>query len=164
MIDIISFLLLLLIFCALVSVIWSKEKGQLLFSIVMKWFLFLVCISVGIYILIFILAFFQHRNDNRSGPPTIGVTLDPIGPANSQLLGITPGTGVYVESVEPGGPAADAGIKDGDFILSIDGNTITSVNDISDYDSTKSIGDTVVLDVVHNMQHYNVPVVLGGSN
>lgn len=163
MIDLLSFLLVLLIFCALVSVIWSKEKGQLLFSIVMKWFLFLGCISVGFFILLFIFVSFQHRNDKSSGPPTIGVSLVSIGTANSQLLGITPGTGVYVESVEAGGPAAVAGIKEGDFILAIDGNTITSVNDIRDYYSTKSIGDTVVLEVVHNMQYYNLPVVLEGS-
>lgn len=40
--------------------------------------------------------------------------------------------GVAVVSVDPGGPAAAAGIQDGDLITSVDGHSVTSLADLAD--------------------------------
>ena len=48
-----------------------------------------------------------------------------------------------VARVEPGGPADDAGIAEGDVILSVDGKPVTSTSDLSQVLAGLQVGQTV---------------------
>ena len=55
--------------------------------------------------------------------------------------------GVVVADAVEGGPAADAGLQDGDVILEIDGETVESVQDVRAAVDSKQPGDQMVLEV-----------------
>jgi serine protease Do len=55
--------------------------------------------------------------------------------------------GIYVQDVVPGEPAAEAGMKPGDVILSLDGKRITEASELVDYISMKAPGDVVKCDI-----------------
>ncbi|TMW72034.1 S1C family serine protease [Alteribacter natronophilus] len=52
--------------------------------------------------------------------------------------------GIYVADTEPGSPAAEAGLREGDVITALDGEEMRDIHDLRKYLFTeKSIGDTV---------------------
>ncbi|HYA67278.1 MAG TPA: PDZ domain-containing protein, partial [Acidimicrobiales bacterium] len=53
--------------------------------------------------------------------------------------------GAYVEGVQSGSPAANAGIGTGDTIVSVDGTTISSADDLSSALLQYAPGDTVTI-------------------
>jgi putative serine protease PepD len=53
------------------------------------------------------------------------------------------GGGVLIVAVQPGGPAADAGLKPGELILEIDGEPVNTVDDVSVALASHKPGDTV---------------------
>ncbi|MBQ3265031.1 MAG: trypsin-like peptidase domain-containing protein [Ruminococcus sp.] len=55
--------------------------------------------------------------------------------------------GVYISSVESGSNAAQAGFKQGDRVISVDGKEISSADEITEIISSKSAGDTVTFDL-----------------
>ncbi len=63
-------------------------------------------------------------------------------------IGTTGGPGVYVASVQPGGPAAKAGIKAGDVITAINGRPTATLDDVSSVLSELKPGRTVKLRIV----------------
>lgn len=89
-------------------------------------------------------------------------------------LDIDQTSGVYVNSVESGGPADEAGLQGGtvsttirglksggDVILAIDGNQVLSYSDLISYlMSKKSPGDAVVLQVLRDGEILELTVVL----
>jgi serine protease Do len=68
--------------------------------------------------------------------------------------------GVLVRSVEPGSPAAKAGITSGDIITAVGGESIDTWSDFVRAVINKKIGETVMLTVVHGQNSRKVPVVL----
>ena len=56
-------------------------------------------------------------------------------------------SGVYVAKVVKGSAADKAGIKKGDVITAMDGNSISSMEDLSTAISSKSAGDKITLSV-----------------
>ncbi|MBQ3330668.1 MAG: trypsin-like peptidase domain-containing protein [Ruminococcus sp.] len=55
--------------------------------------------------------------------------------------------GVYISSVENGSNAAQAGFKQGDRVISVDGKEISEASEIESLISEKSAGDTVTFDL-----------------
>ncbi|MDE2267335.1 MAG: Do family serine endopeptidase [Alphaproteobacteria bacterium] len=55
--------------------------------------------------------------------------------------------GVLLKSIFPGGPAANAGLKVGDVVLSIDGNEVDDMQSLNYYVSTHKAGDMQQLEV-----------------
>lgn len=54
----------------------------------------------------------------------LGIMMEELTPERRRELGLAPGTGVVIERVVEGGPAARAGIEPGDVILRIDGRVV----------------------------------------
>jgi serine protease Do len=54
----------------------------------------------------------------------IGVSIQPLTGALAESLGLDRPRGALIGSVEPGGPAEKAGIKEGDIIVRVDGRAI----------------------------------------
>jgi len=66
-----------------------------------------------------------QSKSSEHGVPHLGLTLAPAG----DVAGAG-GRGVAVVGVEPGGPAAERGLRTGDIILDVGGKSVASVNDV----------------------------------
>jgi putative serine protease PepD len=71
--------------------------------------------------------------------PYFGASVAPIPPAVAERFGIT--GGLYVDSVDPTGPAAKAGLRVGDVITALDGKAATSGESLVAAVSNHSAGD-----------------------
>jgi S1-C subfamily serine protease len=72
--------------------------------------------------------------------------------------------GAYVETVTPDGAAAQAGIQNGDLIVSVDGTDIRSFDVLRGLISSHSPGDKVTVDIVRGGQSMEIEVTLGAAS
>ena len=105
--------------------------------------------------------------------PWLGISGTALTEAKAKTLGVSVSQGIYVVSVVSNSPAEKAGLKGGstgtnstpgsggDVITAVDGKSVTSVEDLSAYLSTKQVGDSVSLSVLRNGQSIDVQVTLG---
>jgi len=93
----------------------------------------------------------------------IGVTFDSIGtPADAVQLGLPPDTrGAAVIAVFARSPASKAGLREGDVVVSIDGQAVRSTEEISKALRALDPGDSVVLEVVDPAGPRRVTVTVG---
>ena len=68
--------------------------------------------------------------------------------------------GVYVRTIEENSPAAQADLKTGDIITKINGETISSIEQLNRLKNTHAIGDTITLTIIRNGEEKNVDIVL----
>ncbi len=54
----------------------------------------------------------------------------PIPPAFARSVGVDQDFGVWVAGVERGGPAAQAGLQEGDLIIAVNGKAVTGLDDL----------------------------------
>ena len=78
-----------------------------------------------------------------------------------QVSGVS--AGVYVESVEAGGPAEKAGLQAGDVITMIGSSIITNHDDINSLSKTYKAGDTVTITYVRNGQVATTELTFGST-
>jgi len=71
----------------------------------------------------------QKISRQSPSPKTLGITVQEITPEVARDLGLDSDAGVVVRSIEPGSPAADAGIRAGDVIREINRKPVNSVRD-----------------------------------
>ncbi len=91
----------------------------------------------------------------------IGVEISTLTPALQAEYGFTASTGVVVMTVITGTGAAKAGVKQGDVIVSINGQNVAGDPDVQTILSALSPGDTVHLKIVRGTHTLNLSVVLG---
>jgi serine protease Do len=119
----------------------------------------------------------HNGNTIPSGTAWLGISAQPLVPAIAQAMGLDNNqTGVLVQQVVAGSPADQAGLKGsfkpvqingqrvlvgGDIITAIDGQTVTSMNDLRGYLSTAQPEQQVTLDILRNGQSQQVKVTLG---
>jgi S1-C subfamily serine protease len=72
--------------------------------------------------------------------------------------------GVLVHSVSPDGPAAKAGLKSGDRIVTADGKEVKSFEDLKALVAHRKPGDKVVLKVVRDGKEQSLTVTLGEAH
>lgn len=90
--------------------------------------------------------------------PYIGITGSAVTETISTRYNVP--IGVYVESVEAGGPAEAAGLKAGDIITKIEGTEVSTVQELNNIKNTYSIGDEVTLTVYSNNEYKDVKIKL----
>jgi S1-C subfamily serine protease len=92
----------------------------------------------------------QHGHVVSSGRPYLGIEVGDTG------------NGVYVGKVSAGSPAAKAGLKTGDVIVSVNGKRTATSDDLGTVLAGYKPGQTVTLKIVHqNGSTDNVKVTLG---
>lgn len=80
----------------------------------------------------------------------IGVVIQPMDGDLAQAVGLDHAHGALVEDVEAGGPADQAGIKQGDVILSVDGHDVPHSEDLPRMIASHAPGTAVRLTVWHD--------------
>jgi S1-C subfamily serine protease len=100
--------------------------------------------------------------------PWLGISGQTLTAATADQLGLSEKSGVLVIQVVPGGPSAKAGLQaDGqasandDVITAIDGHSITTIEQLTQYLDSKKVGDHVTLSVTRSGQRISVGVTLG---
>lgn len=93
-----------------------------------------------------------------TGRPQLGITCQDVSEAVSQAYNIPVGS--YIISVTEGGAADKAGLQIQDVIIAIDGNTITTTEELNEYKNEHDAGEQVILTVVRSGQQMDVPVIL----
>ena len=88
-----------------------------------------------------------------------GLGTVPIPPAAAAQGGVP--QGLFVQAVAPGGPAAQAGLREGDVITKINGEPATSTVQLQELTLTKKPGDTVPLEYWRDGQTTTATVTLG---
>lgn len=90
----------------------------------------------------------------------IGVNISPIDETTRKLLGLKANEGVLVSKAEKGGPADKGGIKQGDVILSVNGELISSPEDLQTTIGSINPGTTVKITVLRNKARLDLSVKL----
>jgi serine protease Do len=105
--------------------------------------------------------------------PYIGIRFVRIDGQNSKDLHLPVQDGAYVrildtnqqptseDAVEAGSPAASAGIKTGDIVVSINGKAIDQEHPLDTLLTQFAPGETVKLDIIRDGQHTTASVTLG---
>jgi Do/DeqQ family serine protease len=92
--------------------------------------------------------------------PWLGAKLQTVTADIADSLGLKRPTGALVVSLVRGGPGAQAGLKSGDLIVSVDGQTVDDPNAFDYRFATKPLGGTAELGVLRNGHEMTVPVAL----
>ncbi|MGY3453374.1 DegQ family serine endoprotease [Bradyrhizobium sp. USDA 4353] len=92
--------------------------------------------------------------------PWLGARLQAVTPEIAESLGLRSPTGALVASVTPNSPAARAGIKSSDLIVSIDGQTVDDPNAFDYRFATRPLGGTAQIEVQRGGKPVKVAVAL----
>jgi S1-C subfamily serine protease len=104
--------------------------------------------------------------------PWLGISGTALTQATASQLGLSVNKGIYIVIVVANSPAEKAGLKagstnadgtlaaGGDVIAAVDGKSVASVEDLSVYISTKSVGDSVGLTILRNGQSITVKITV----
>lgn len=90
----------------------------------------------------------------------LGVGIQPLTPELAKKFGVTEGEGVLVNEVFEKDPAAEAGIKPGDIILTIDGSVVDSPNKLSRLIGALPPGAAPKIEVVRDFTKHILTVPL----
>jgi S1-C subfamily serine protease len=77
---------------------------------------------------------------------------------------LTQGSGVLVASLEADGPARSAGIREGDIIVTLDTQTVTSLDDLHRLLTEDRIGTRVPLGVLRGVERLDLSVSIADRN
>jgi Do/DeqQ family serine protease len=92
--------------------------------------------------------------------PWLGAKLQLVTPDIADSLGLKRPVGVLVASVAPGGPAAKAGLKTGDLIVSVDGQLVDDPNAFDYRFGTKPLGGNARVGLLRGGKEAAVSVAL----
>lgn len=93
-----------------------------------------------------------------TGKPLIGISGTNVTQEVSQAYGLP--IGVYVRGVEEGSSADLAGIRVGDVIIAINGETVSNYDELNAAKDTYKAGDTITVTVTRNGQDLDIQLVL----
>ena len=93
--------------------------------------------------------------------PYLGVSLETVTKDLQSQFGLTLDTGVLVADVGSGTPAASAGLQQGDIIVKVNDQTVTSDVDLFTLLRKDKVGDTITFTIDRKGVASNVTVTLG---
>ncbi|MCU0795331.1 MAG: PDZ domain-containing protein [Akkermansiaceae bacterium] len=96
----------------------------------------------------------------QAGKPYLGVVLDPIPELLAGHLKLAAGEGILIADLAPGGPAAKAGLRANDVLVSIDGKPVGSVEAVREITETRKVGDKVKAGIIQDGERREIEVTL----
>jgi serine protease Do len=100
------------------------------------------------------------RTGGRVVRPWLGAQGQEVTADIAAAIGLTPPSGVLLDSVDPNGPLGRAGVQRGDVVLAIDGRMIRDPVELRFRISTKQIGDQSEVDFWRQGKPYRASVRL----
>jgi putative serine protease PepD len=94
----------------------------------------------------------------------LGVEIATMTPDLKHQYHLTPKSGAVVLSVIPGSPAAKGGLVQGDVIVSLDGNPITSAEQVTSFTQSHHPGDVVTVGIYRGTDKKVLHVTLGSAS
>ncbi|MFZ0240856.1 MAG: DegQ family serine endoprotease [Desulfobacterales bacterium] len=91
----------------------------------------------------------------------LGVMIQDLTPALAKSFGMSQEKGVLVANVSGDGPAAKAGIQQGDVIVGFNGQTVASSHELSQLAAASAPGSQVKIGIVRNGHPQNITVTIG---
>jgi serine protease Do len=103
----------------------------------------------------------QIRKDGHVHRGQAGIVVQTITPAMAKVLHLSQDFGAIASDVLPGGPADKAGVKQGDIILTVNGNQIREARDIQSVIYNQPLDDKLAITVKRDDKtlSFNVNVV-----
>jgi len=92
--------------------------------------------------------FYKLIENKRVIRPYIGVGGEDIDARTAERYGLV--EGLYIQEIDSLSNAAHSGLQLRDIIISIDGHTVKTQDDLETYKNTKKIGDVVTIKVNRN--------------
>jgi Do/DeqQ family serine protease len=92
--------------------------------------------------------------------PWLGAKLQDVNAEIAESLGLKRPGGALIANVSPGSPAARAGLKTGDLIVAVDGQTVDDPNAFDYRFATKPLGGSAQVGLLRNGQEMDVTVPL----
>ncbi len=100
----------------------------------------------------------QHGRVTRG---RIGVQIQEVNQALANSFGLPKTQGALISGVEPGSPAAKAGLKSGDVVLGVNGKEVTQLGQLSGEIAGLKPGSNASLDVWRNGSRSKIDVKVG---
>ena len=94
----------------------------------------------------------------------LGVNVTTVTPEDAEFFDLGEVRGVLVQSASEGGPAAEAGIRQGDVILAVDGEPVDRAGELQQEIAERSPGDEVSVTLVREGERTEVGVELGQAD
>jgi S1-C subfamily serine protease len=116
-----------------------------------------ICLAVGINTVKLVAAKLIRDGRVHRGYIGIGGQNIALEPSAARALGM-PGGGVLVLQVEPGSPAARAGIREGDVVIGLDATPITGIDDLHRLLTEDRIGHEVHVDLLRERNRISISV------
>lgn len=93
--------------------------------------------------------------------PRLGVSVADVTEADAEVYGLDKIAGAEVAAVQEGTPAAKAGIRLGDVIVELDGESIATASDLTMRLARRQPGETVELTLIRDRKERKLKVELG---
>ena len=100
------------------------------------------------------------RRGERVRRGYMGVSLQSLDAGVAAALGVERNRGELIRAVTPGGPAARAGIEQGDVVISVNNQPVTQEQSLSYLVSNIPVGTRVPIEIIRGGQRRTVNVVL----
>ena len=101
------------------------------------------------------------RRGQRPQRGYLGVGLQPLEESVAAALGLAKDRGELVRSVQPGEPAARAGIQQGDVILRVNGQEVTPDQTASFLIANSAVGSRIPIDIIRDGKPVRVTATVG---
>ena len=99
-------------------------------------------------------------NGYVSGRPAMGIQVIAIADLQTAMQAGVSQLGVYVQSVDPGSAAEQAGLQVGDLFVSVDGTAVSTTSDVTAVLDEHQVGDVIEVQVVRDKQVLSLNVTL----
>jgi len=103
----------------------------------------------------------QLKSKGKVSRGFLGITVNEVSPDLQEAWGLTSDRGAVVQSVTPGMPADQAGLKRGDIITAIDGRDVATSDEVVRVISAKGPGSKVRLKVLRGGKELSFTANLG---
>jgi serine protease Do len=101
------------------------------------------------------------RRGARVSRGYIGVSLQDVDEDIAAAMGVPKNQGELIRAVTPGGPAARAGIEQGDVVIAVNGQPVTPDQTLAYLVSQQPVGTRVPIELIRDGQRRTVTVAIG---